>query len=241
MTNPQDIEFLICQYADGTLDSGQAKQVEELLATDPHYRQLLQQHRALKESLNDWGSRIPMVDWDAFHDRLGARLQRVQARPALQRRWMRGIAAAAAIAMAVTALMISERPHDGAYVDTMPPSINQGDSGTASVNVQNPNDESTALNSGTVAMVTVHEQSDAANTSVSVISVHRDAFDAVGQHAGNADQIQRQPDGSDIDDSESVSGSVSAMADFSVDSIKADDRSAQDFGSEYTNKQNLHP
>jgi len=224
MTRQQDSEFLISQYADGALEPEQAKKVEALLASDPHYRRLLQQHRALRESLNDWASRIPMVDWDAFHDRLSARLERVKARPALQRHWMRGIAAAAAIAMVATIFAITERQRDAVWVSS-PVSINSNN-GQASVNVQNPAGSSSAApsDSGAVATVTVHSHPDSGDAQVTFISVHRDTFDAMAQHAGN-NEIQQRLSGTAMDNSgSSASGSVSAMADFSSD-----------------NKPNVHP
>jgi len=212
VSNQQDIEFLICQYADGALEPQQAREVEALLAADPHYQHLLQQHRALNESLNDWASRIPMVDWNALHDQLSARLRKSQARPALQRNWMRAIAAAAAIALIATVLMFGERQRDS--VST----TNGGNNGVANVSVQSPSDISpvASVNPDRDAVVTVHEQQNADDVPFTLISVHRDTFDATARQTGESQSLDGQ-----------TNGSASAMADFSSETING--------------KQNVHP
>jgi anti-sigma factor RsiW len=100
----QHLEFLISQYVDDTLDAPNRKFVEKQIVSDPAARRLLKDHREMQEMLDDWGSRIPLVDWNAFDRDLNAKLELEQT-PELQisrwRIWLRPVAAAAAITMAV--------------------------------------------------------------------------------------------------------------------------------------------
>lgn len=100
----QHLEFLISQYVDGTLDAPNRKLIEHELAHNDTARDLLKSHRDVQEVLDDFGSRIPMIDWNAFDTQLAARLDDAAATPETPahtlRRWARPFAAAAMLMMA---------------------------------------------------------------------------------------------------------------------------------------------
>lgn len=99
----QHLDFLISQYVDGTLDGANRRLIEQQLANEPAARGLLKEHQDVQELLDDWGSRIPLIDWNQFDQELAARLAQEEVavqRAAAWRRWMRPVAAAAALAMA---------------------------------------------------------------------------------------------------------------------------------------------
>ena len=100
----QHLEFLISQYVDNVLDAPNRKFVEQQLSADPAARNLLQQHREAQDMLDDYGSRLPMINWAEFDATLTARLDAEIAAPvqaAAWRRWVRPVAAAAALLVRV--------------------------------------------------------------------------------------------------------------------------------------------
>jgi anti-sigma factor RsiW len=99
----QHLDYLISQYVDGCLDPASKKSVEQQLLCNPTAKQLYKDHRDTQELLDDWGNRIPMIDWADFDKTLAMRLEKevVGARPvSIFRRWTRPLAAAAALLMA---------------------------------------------------------------------------------------------------------------------------------------------
>ncbi len=68
MTQPHDkiSDELISAYLDGELDLQQRAQVEQLVTRDPHYSQMLEELRTLRETLRS----LPRHQLDAgFHER----------------------------------------------------------------------------------------------------------------------------------------------------------------------------
>ena len=100
----QHLDFLISQYVDGFLEGADRKSVEQKLLTDPEARKLFAGHREVQDILDDFGNRIPLIDWDEFGKKLEARLE-AEAREkqwgSMFRRRMRAVAAAAALLIAV--------------------------------------------------------------------------------------------------------------------------------------------
>lgn len=101
----QHLDFLISQYVDGTLEGTGKKSVEQKLLNDPEARKLYAEHREVQDVLDDFGSRIPLVNWSEFDSQLETRLD-VEAhekrRHANFRRRLRPVAAAAALIIAAT-------------------------------------------------------------------------------------------------------------------------------------------
>lgn len=100
----QHLEFLISQYVDGTLDAVARKTIEQQLLTDPVAQGLYRAQRETQDVLDDFGSRIPLIDWQNFDQTLAARLEReTQDVPQVSsfRRWARPLAIAAALLIAV--------------------------------------------------------------------------------------------------------------------------------------------
>jgi anti-sigma factor RsiW len=64
----QDLEFLICQYLDGTLPVGERQKLEMRLSQDQPARELLESHRRLDEVLKS--QKIPEIQWDALESRI---------------------------------------------------------------------------------------------------------------------------------------------------------------------------
>ncbi len=101
----QHLDFLISQYVDGTLETAGRKSVEQNLLTNPEARRLYAEHRDVQDLLDDFGSRIPLINWGEFDARLDARLEaeaREKQRASIFHRRMRPVAAAAALAVAAT-------------------------------------------------------------------------------------------------------------------------------------------
>jgi hypothetical protein len=101
----QHLDFLISQYVDGCLDGASKKSVEQQLLTDPSARKLYTEHREVQDLLDDWGNRIPLIDWDEFDQKLATRLEHETVgseRQTFFRRWGRPIAAAAALFIAAS-------------------------------------------------------------------------------------------------------------------------------------------
>jgi len=69
---PDDLEFLIAQYADGSLSSEQAASVEAMLRRDPRARQALEEYRSVDAALTELvgAHPAPEVRWDRLADRI---------------------------------------------------------------------------------------------------------------------------------------------------------------------------
>ena len=101
----QHLDFLISQYVDGCLDGANKKSVEQLMLNSPDARKLYTDHREVQDLLDDWGNRIPLVDWEQFGRKLESRLQQeaVGGERSLKfRRWLRPLSAAAALFIAAS-------------------------------------------------------------------------------------------------------------------------------------------
>jgi hypothetical protein len=99
----QHLDFLISQYVDGTLEVAGKKSVEQNLLTNPEARRLYAEHRDVQDLLDDYGSRIPLINWGEFDAQLDARLEaeaRGKQRVSIFRRRLRPVAAAAALVVA---------------------------------------------------------------------------------------------------------------------------------------------
>ena len=99
----EHLDFLISQYVDGSLEGAGKKSVEQKLVADPEARELYAEHRAVQDVLDDYGSRIPLINWEEFDKRLEVRLEaevRQEQRGSIFRRRMRPVAAAAALLIA---------------------------------------------------------------------------------------------------------------------------------------------
>lgn len=101
----QHLEFLISQYVDGTLDPASKKTMEQQLLTDPVARTLLKEHRETQDLLDDWGNRLPLINWNEFDNKLAERLEKeapeVPVVAAPWRKWIRPAAIAASLFLAV--------------------------------------------------------------------------------------------------------------------------------------------
>jgi anti-sigma-K factor RskA len=102
----QHLEFLISQYVDQTLDAPDRRLIEQRIATDPVAGRLFKDQRDIQEVLDEWGNRLPMINWDQFDRTLAARLQqevKVESPIARNARpWGRALAMAAALVVAAT-------------------------------------------------------------------------------------------------------------------------------------------
>jgi anti-sigma factor RsiW len=100
----QHLDFLISQYVDGCLEGSNKKLVEQKMLTNPAARRLYAEHRETQDLLDDWGSRIPLINWEDFDKNLAVRLEaeaQEKERVSLFRRRMKPLAAAAALLLAV--------------------------------------------------------------------------------------------------------------------------------------------
>jgi hypothetical protein len=100
----QHLDFLISQYVDGCLEGSNKKLVEHKMLTDPAARKLYVEHRETQDLLDDWGSRIPLINWDEMEQKLAGRLEadaQVQQRQWQFRRRLKPWAVAAGLLVAV--------------------------------------------------------------------------------------------------------------------------------------------
>jgi len=74
--HPDDLEFLIAQYADGTLPSEQVAGVEAMLRRDPRARQALEEYRSVDAALAGvvGAQSVPEVRWDRLADRISGQV-----------------------------------------------------------------------------------------------------------------------------------------------------------------------
>src|SRR5882757_5145217 len=72
----QHLDFLISQYVDGCLDATSKKSLEQRMVVDPQARTMLAEHREVQDLLDDWGNRIPWINWDQFDQKLATRLEK---------------------------------------------------------------------------------------------------------------------------------------------------------------------
>jgi hypothetical protein len=101
----QHLDFLVSQYVDGCLDGANKKSVEQQLLTDPAARKMYDEHREVQDLLDDWGNRIPLINWDEFDQKLAVRLATEEvgsSRYSIFRRWAKPVAAAAALFIAAS-------------------------------------------------------------------------------------------------------------------------------------------
>jgi len=104
-TDTQHLDYLISQYVDGCLDAASKKSLEQTLVNDPQARQLYKDQNEVQDLLDDWGNRIPLIDWDQFDKQLATRLQRETVggrRTPLLQRWTKPLAIAASLFLAAT-------------------------------------------------------------------------------------------------------------------------------------------
>ncbi len=104
-TDTQHLDYLISQYVDGCLDTGSRKSLEQRLLNDPEARKLYKEQHDVQEVLDDWGNRIPMINWEQFDHNLALRLENetVGGRTRnLFRRWGRTMSVAAGLMIAAS-------------------------------------------------------------------------------------------------------------------------------------------
>lgn len=72
-----ELEFLISQYADGTLGDADSRALEATLATDAEARAVLEKHRRVTLILRDMPTAaIPDAQWDRLSARIGSAVAR---------------------------------------------------------------------------------------------------------------------------------------------------------------------
>ena len=69
----QHLEFLISQYVDGTLEGASRKSIEQQLLTDPVAKAIYKDQRETQDVLDDWGNRLPLINWNEFDVKLAER------------------------------------------------------------------------------------------------------------------------------------------------------------------------
>jgi anti-sigma factor RsiW len=80
---PDDLEFLIAAYADGTLDPTRRADVESALRDDPAARQMLASYQAVDGLMRDTarGTALPPLQWDRLEASLSRQVAALAARP----------------------------------------------------------------------------------------------------------------------------------------------------------------
>lgn len=102
---PEQLEYSISQYIDGTLSPLERDALDEQLATDPAARALLEEYRSLNAIVKTDMPRGPAIDWDQLGRRIGDAVAR-EPSPAgrtYQLAWVRSVQR---IAIAACILMV---------------------------------------------------------------------------------------------------------------------------------------
>lgn len=144
MSNEQ-LEFLISQYADGTLPEAQRVELERRLVDDTEAQALLAGDRALTDLLRS--DRLPDVRWDRLAESIsGAIDQQLQERADRASWWMRhrlptslAVAASAFIAIGVAIHVLA--PHHSHTVADHGPIKEVSHEAVAMLNVQGPQED----------------------------------------------------------------------------------------------------
>ena len=144
MANEQ-LEFLISQYADGTLPEDQRIELESRLAGDAEVQALLAEDRSLTDLLRS--QPLPEVRWDRLAESIsGAIDQQLEQRAARASWWIRhrlptslAVAASAFIAIGVAIHLLV--PHHSQAVADHGPVKELGHHAMAMLNVQGPQED----------------------------------------------------------------------------------------------------
>jgi anti-sigma factor RsiW len=99
----EELEFLISQHLDGTLDAAERVKLDDALAARPEARELLAEHARLDALLKSSRAAVD-VDAEWLSSQIAGRIDEDSARSLLLRRWMwmSPIAAAAMLMIALT-------------------------------------------------------------------------------------------------------------------------------------------
>jgi anti-sigma factor RsiW len=76
---PEQLEFAISQYLDGTLLPLETAALEERLAVDADARALLEEYRRTDELLRAGAGALPEIAWDRFAAHLSGQVEQVEA------------------------------------------------------------------------------------------------------------------------------------------------------------------
>ena len=99
---PDDLEFSISQYVDGTLADEQRAALEALLAGDRDAQALLAEHQAVTQMLR--AAPLPEVQWDRLAEVIGAAIDEAPS-AASQKSWWAGRKVTAGLALAASVLL----------------------------------------------------------------------------------------------------------------------------------------
>lgn len=103
-SDTQHLEFLISQYVDGTLDVNTRKTVEQELVRNRDAREIYRQQQEVQDVLDDYGNRLPWINWDEFDKTLATKLENEtmgSGERAWWVRWGKSMSVAAALLIAV--------------------------------------------------------------------------------------------------------------------------------------------
>jgi hypothetical protein len=103
-TDTQHLDYLLSQYVDGCLEGSSKKTLEQEMLVNPAMRELYKEHRDVQDVLDDWGNRIPLINWDEFDQTLAKRLENETVGgqgSSMFRRWVKPLSIAASLAIAV--------------------------------------------------------------------------------------------------------------------------------------------
>jgi anti-sigma factor RsiW len=101
--NQMEMEYLISRFADNTLSEPERKKARQLIKSNPQCRRWLANHRQMQEVLDDWSSRLPMLDWKSFDaavaSRIDRRIRAGETHLLWARRWLGAAAVAGMLAL----------------------------------------------------------------------------------------------------------------------------------------------
>ena len=145
------LEFLISQYADGTIDPAQRATVEAILAESAEARRLLAELGELDGALRAAVPALPELDWAAWTSEISAATARLAPRRSQSFRigpfaWPARLAMAASILIALGLALLAT--HDNS---TPRPGSVAGDGLASLIDVQGPAVESDPANDSTLA------------------------------------------------------------------------------------------
>src|SRR5277367_5197843 len=95
--DPNDFEFLLSQYLDGTLPADRRQLVEHRLSADPGAKAILEQYRKLNQIVAADSPALDAVRWDRLAENISDAVAERNSTPIFSFRWVSSAAAIAAM------------------------------------------------------------------------------------------------------------------------------------------------
>jgi len=144
--DPNDFEFLLSQYLDGTLPADRRQLVEHRLSADPGAKAILEQYRKLNQIVAADSPALDAVRWDRLAENISDAVAERNSTPIFSFRWVSSAAAIAAMLLVIIGIWkVYFQPPPGSHpeevaMDVSIPEIAQPADMVVDVSVGRPQD-----------------------------------------------------------------------------------------------------